>query len=468
MGSNSSPPKEEVTELPDYLSVESGYQPRVETRHLETLQPHPLNERTYGDRTDLKETFLDSIENNGIHTPLIVTPTDLIISGHRRWEAGKQLDLEIVPVIVQEFADELDQKEALIDLNRQRDKTFSQKMRESEVLHEIEAARARQRQGQRTDLRENVPDSEVSEFARTRDVVAEKINIGSGKTYDYARTVWEAAQDDDPVAVNQVNKLDRGDQSISGAYKMVHQRHPSESSDTGTPSAATPTDKDGTSSDKGEILSPDELILSAHIGTNEDLFPDILDLHVEKGAVIADVTFGKGVFWKQVDVDAYELRATDIQPERSPSDNSGVNYHDLPYDDSELDSVVFDPPYASGLYNEDRRDGDEEAWIVEQYGTVFEGKRTGHDAVLHEYAGGAKEAKRVLREGGTYIVKTMDEVASGKQHLTHVEIIEICEELGFTTTDLFVLVGQTTPSSQGIVTQQHARKNHSYFLVFTA
>ena len=444
-----------------------GDAPEVQQRHIHSLQPHPLNQQTYGDRTELEDSFLSSIEANGIHTPLTATPDGLLISGHRRWEAAKRLCIETVPVIVREFADELEQKEAVIDHNRYREKTFSQKMREADVLHEIEAERARRRQGQRTDLRENVPDGEDGDFGRTRDIVAEQINIGSGKTYDYARTVWEAAKDEDPVATHQVDKLDRDDQSISRAYKKVHQRHRSESSDTGTTSAATPKDEDGAPSDDMELLTPDELILSAHVGDNEDIFPQILDLHVEEGSLVADVTFGKGVFWKQVDADAYDLRATDIRPEKSP-DGTGVNYHDLPYDDSELDAVVFDPPYANGLFNSDRREGEDDAWLVEQYGTTAGGDTTGHDAVLREYAGGAKEAKRVLRNDGAFIVKTMDQVAGGEQHLTHVDVINLCEEVGFTTTDLFVVVRSRRPNSPGVSTQQHARKNHSYFLVFTA
>lgn len=436
-------------------------------RRVDTLQPNPLNDRTYGDRADLEDSFLDSIEQNGIREPLVITPVNLLISGHRRWEAAKELGLETVPVNIREYDTDIDRKEAFIDFNRQREKTFSQRMREAEVLHEIESARARQRQGQRTDLWENVPEGGEPEFARTRDVVAEKIKIGSGKTYDYARTVWEAAKDGDPVAINQVDKLDRDNQSISGAYKMVQERHRSESLDAGSESAATPTAEDGTSPDDVELLSPDELVLSAHNGKNADVFPDILALHVEEGAMIADVTFGQGHFWTKVNADAYDLRATDIRPERSPSDDSGVDYHDLPYNDDELDAVVFDPPYANGLFNSDRRDG-EGSWIVEQYGTVPNGELTGHDAVLHEYTGGAEEAKRVLRDGGTLIVKTMDQVSGGDQYLTHVDVINLCEELGFTTVDLFVLVRPSRPNSTGVATQQHARKNHSYFLVFTA
>ena len=52
---------------------------------------------------------------------------------------------------------------------------------------------------------------------------------------------------------------------------------------------------------------------SARVGQNEELFPHILDLHVPQGSVVADVTYGKGIFWKRVPVGAYRLLATDIE-----------------------------------------------------------------------------------------------------------------------------------------------------------
>ena len=39
-----------------------------------------------------------------------------------------------------------------------------------------------------------------------------------------------------------------------------------------------------------------DLTLSAHIGSNETLFPKILKMYVADGSRIADITYGKGVF----------------------------------------------------------------------------------------------------------------------------------------------------------------------------
>ena len=77
-----------------------------------------------------------------------------------------------------------------------------------------------------------------------------------------------------------------------------------------------------------------------------------------------------------------------------------------------------------------------------------------------------KEALRVLKRGGKFILKCQDEVSANLQRLTHVELINWYEGLGFYTKDLFVVVRSNKPGISRLVKQEHARKNHSYFLVF--
>lgn len=80
-----------------------------------------------------------------------------------------------------------------------------------------------------------------------------------------------------------------------------------------------------------------DLVLSAYVAGNEAVLPEILDLYVAPGSTVADVTYGKGVFWRNVPADLYHLLATDLQ--------TGVDCRELPYEDGEIDCVVFDPPY---------------------------------------------------------------------------------------------------------------------------
>lgn len=203
-------------------------------------------------------------------------------------------------------------------------------------------------------------------------------------------------------------------------------------------------------------VATNDLVHSAHVGTNDQLFPLVLSLYVPVGRTVADVTFGKGVFWRDVPTGAYDLLTTDIV--------TGVDCRELPYEAESIDCVVFDPPYMhtpGGTAHQNHQN-------YEDYYRNNRADSTAkyHEAVLDLYFAGAREAWRVLRAGGVYIVKCQDEVCANQQRLTHVEIINELEGYGFVTEDLFVLVRPSKPGVSRILRQVHARKNHSYFLVF--
>ncbi len=206
-----------------------------------------------------------------------------------------------------------------------------------------------------------------------------------------------------------------------------------------------------------------DLTRSAYIGDNSGVFPHVMKLHVPPGSVVADVTYGKGVFWRKIPDGEYELRATDIA--------TGVDCRDLPYENGSIDCVVLDPPYMEGFYRRDKSNlagaGTHNSFREyysngDQYGDAPKY----HAAVLDMYIKAGIEAHRVLKEAGEFIVKCQDEVSANKQHLTHVEIINEYAEIGFYVVDLFVVVRLNKPGVSRIIKQVHARKNHSYFLVF--
>lgn len=211
-------------------------------------------------------------------------------------------------------------------------------------------------------------------------------------------------------------------------------------------------------------VATSNIVMSAHVSGNADVFPQILDLHVPDGAKIADVTFGTGVFWKQVDLSRYELLATDLA--------TGVDCRALPYQDESLDAIVIDPPYMEGLLrnNKNHKAGAGSHAAFREYYSNGDEVSTGgpkwHGAVTDLYYRAGAEAKRVLKDKGIAIVKCQDEVSANRQCLTHVEIINHYQELGFYTKDLFVIVRQNKASVARLKKQVHARKNHSYFLIF--
>ena len=211
-------------------------------------------------------------------------------------------------------------------------------------------------------------------------------------------------------------------------------------------------------------ITTSDIVASAYVANNSEVFRRVISLHVPKGAVVADVTFGKGVFWKDMQSNLYDLKATDIQ--------TGVDCRNLPYDNAVIDCVVLDPPYMEGLYRPKKKHlaghGNYRAFrhhYSNSETTYFVGPRW-HDAVLDMYFKAGAEAYRVLREEGVLIVKCQDEVSANTQRLTHVEIINEYERMGFYTKDLFIVVRQNRPAVSRTKGQVHARKKHSYFLVF--
>ena len=122
---------------------------KIEYLNFEMLHPFENNPFQSVDEIEYDE-LRDSIMEFGIITPLIVNRSDdgyEIISGHRRWQIAKELNLDVVPVYVRELSKE----EAVInfvDCNLSREKTLpSEKARAYKMKHD-----AMKKQGARTDL----------------------------------------------------------------------------------------------------------------------------------------------------------------------------------------------------------------------------------------------------------------------------------------------------------------------------
>lgn len=70
---------------------------RIEQLPLETLRPHPRNARVHSKRQI--HQIAASIEEFGFNNPLLIDREGVILAGHGRFEAAKELNLSSVPVI---------------------------------------------------------------------------------------------------------------------------------------------------------------------------------------------------------------------------------------------------------------------------------------------------------------------------------------------------------------------------------
>ena len=107
---------------------------------------HPFSNHPFHIRHDLEfSELVDSISESGIITPIIVRPKVgvgyEVISGHRRWEACKELGIESIPARV-EYIDDDEATILMVNSNIQREhvlpseKAFAYKMRMEALKHQ--------------------------------------------------------------------------------------------------------------------------------------------------------------------------------------------------------------------------------------------------------------------------------------------------------------------------------------------
>jgi len=76
--------------------------------NVSQLKPHSMNGYFFDDIKDENwEQFLESVKNNGIIEPVIVAKEDFIlISGHQRVRACKELNIKEIPIVYREYKDD--------------------------------------------------------------------------------------------------------------------------------------------------------------------------------------------------------------------------------------------------------------------------------------------------------------------------------------------------------------------------
>ena len=193
-------------------------------------------------------------------------------------------------------------------------------------------------------------------------------------------------------------------------------------------------------------------VYSAYVCNNDELIAQVARLYLTDGDRIADVSYGKGVFWRKVDLSRFDFHPSDI----CTCPDALYDFRSLPYQDRSFDVVVLDPPYSHDpgrgmITNSSYRN-------FETTGSLD------HEGIVRLYAEGMREANRILRPGAILLVKVQDEIQSGKQRMTHIEIHDHAIALGMIVEDLFVMVRPAPPPVQH--RQKHSRKRHSYLWVF--
>lgn len=191
---------------------------------------------------------------------------------------------------------------------------------------------------------------------------------------------------------------------------------------------------------------------SAVKGDNSDLMKHVIDFYASQDNIIVDVTYGKGVFWRKIDLEQFQFYAYDLHPAKGV--NKG-NFTRIKHDDASVDIVVLDPPY---MHTPGKPLVDERYKNSKTSASMYN-----YDILNKMYFRPMVEALRVLKPMGLLLVKCQDEIQSGVQKWTHCKILDGAERMGFYAKDLAILIPDSvTPCPKQ---QLHLKKSHSYLWV---
>ena len=181
---------------------------------------------------------------------------------------------------------------------------------------------------------------------------------------------------------------------------------------------------------------------------------DILHLHAPGKPIDCDPTYSTGNFYKNgLPQPKYKFDKTPQTP-----DTVEATADNLPLENESIEVLMFDPPFVIGGQN--YATAQEGSNIIAKRFTSFPDFKT----LKEMYSGSLKEFYRILKTDGIVIFKCQDCIAGGKQYFTHSWLMYEALKIGFYPKDLFILLSKNRMTDDR--KQQHARKFHSYSLVF--
>ena len=195
-----------------------------------------------------------------------------------------------------------------------------------------------------------------------------------------------------------------------------------------------------------------EVIKSIQNSDRDVLFA-IKQLYLGEDNYDLDPCYSKGKFYEDLETPTMKL-------DKTPQDDGETIKNDiiedgLPYQNNSIKSIVFDPPFMFGKH------GKTEQNIMTKRFTMFDN----WEELELMYKKSLQEFYRVLIKGGIVAFKCQDYTDS-KTTLTHCYVHNWAIEKGFKVEDLFIMAFKGGRIWNSNLIQKHARKYHSYWIVF--
>jgi hypothetical protein len=274
------------------------------------------------------------------------------------------LNLGEVPCEVRSLRTETTRRQAILEYNRQRRKSFTQLMREADALEELWRADARSRRlanlrqehFREVEIRDREGNVErlysddrgsqakddggavgaVGQRGRIDSAIARRLGMGGKDLYRQARAIWRKAQEGDVRAQSGVAQLDADSKTIHAAYKDLRRRNRFTADFRPTPYDVWPFRHDRAFGIPHPGSIPPAIIAHA------------LHYYTTPGGLVVDPMAGGGT---TIDVCLSMGRrclAYDLEPTRPE-----ISLHDIrdgfPAEAAGCDFVFCDPPYHTML-----------------------------------------------------------------------------------------------------------------------
>ncbi len=181
----------------------------------------------------------ESIQDKGVEMPVVVDENGDILDGHHRQMIADSLGLEC-PRVVKRGLNENQKRIYAAEMNlARRQLTGAQKVLLGKNIEPDIRAEAKARQGARNDLSPVSPPGETGEVAgdrniqenfpecpapQTRDIVAGKLGIGTGKTYEAHKKILDDLTKE-PDGDELMEHIERGEWDIKDAREELNRRH---------------------------------------------------------------------------------------------------------------------------------------------------------------------------------------------------------------------------------------------------
>lgn len=215
----------------------------------------------------------------------------------------------------------------------------------------------------------------------------------------------------------------------------------------------------------------DEVIKSISYNQHEILY-NIMQLHNNGEPFDCDITYSKGNFYGDFkltksdgEIVTFNIQQPKFKFDVYPQTEDTVKIEPLsklPIEDNSLNSIVYDPPFIIAPKDcksvKDNKDGSNKT--QKRFGSFYP-----LSELFENYYYYLNEFKRILKNDGIIVFKCQDTISSRKQICSPSYVWFICECLGLTVIDKFVLNSKNRLISGKHKNQEHSRRFESYFLV---